>query len=115
MNLVSKLKNTGGIALLGSMLILLTPIVDGLYGGVSYAVYALGFVGLIIAAKAILRPASHDYLLFVGAGALAIVAAFATGGATFWIQLAGGGVILGAGLWRRFMTEPAGTAHTSPS
>ncbi len=112
---LSKSKTAGGVALLGGLMIVLTPLAYGLYGGSAFVAYILGLAGLAVAAKAIWRPASFDYLLLVGTGALAIVAAFATGGTTLWVLLAGGGAIFGAGLWRRLMSEPAGNAQTSPS
>ncbi len=115
MNQLSKMKTAGGVALLGGLMIVLSPLAYGLYGGAAFVAYILGLAGLLVAAKAIWWPASYDYLLLVGTGALMIVAAFATGGATLWVHLAGGGAILGAGLWRRLMTEPAGSARTSPS
>ena len=115
MNQLLKVKSAGGVALLGAALVMISPLALGLYGGTAFIAFALGLAGLAIAAKAIWWPASFDYLLLVGLGTLMIVSAFATGGATLWVQAAGGAAILGSGLWRRLMSEPEGNAHTSPS
>lgn len=115
MHQLSKVKGSGGVALLGAVLVIVNPLALGLYGGTAFIAYAMGLAGLLVAAKAIWWPASFDYLFLVGLGALLIIAAFATGGATLWVQAAGGAAIFGSGLWRRLMSEPAGNAHTSPS
>jgi hypothetical protein len=115
MNDLSSPRIATGIAILGGVLLLLGPLVLGLYGAGAGAAYILGLAGIVIALKTLFRPQPIDSWLLVGTGALAIAAALVAGGAALWLHLIAGAAILGAGVWRRMITEPEGGPRISPS
>lgn len=115
MNDLSRPRIAAGVAMIGGVILLAGPLAFGLYGLGANAAYILGLAGILVALKTIVRPQPFDPWLLVGAGALAIVTAFVAGGAALWVHLIGGAAILGAGLWRRMMTEPEGGPRISPS
>lgn len=105
---LSKPKIAAGLALAGALLIALTPTLSGLYGNGARLAVGLGLLGLVIAAKALLRPAPMDRMLMMAAGGAALLLAVIAGGASLWLLLPGAVAILGAGLWLRAMDKPAG-------
>lgn len=100
---ISKPKIAGGIALLGALLIAFSPMLSTFYGGRAGIAVAVGVLGLVVAAKALFRPSPIDAMLMIAAGAVAVMASLAAGGAALWVLLPGAAAILGTGLWLRMM------------
>ena len=110
---IPKTKIASGIAIVGGVLLLLGPLLFGLYGFVGTAGYLLALVAMAVGIKTLVRPGEFDNWILVGVGARAILAAFIGGGVALAVNILGGGAVLGAGLWRRMINEPEGGPHVS--
>lgn len=113
MKALSKPTLAGAVASIGALLIVISPLLSSLYGGGARLAFVLGLVGVIVAAKVLLRPSALDPLLLIGAGGVAALFAVITGGAAMWLLLPGAGAILGAGFWLRAERAAGGNLGTS--